>query len=102
MNKLFAGFNHVRAYIDDLLVMTKGSFKEDLKHIDTVIENLETAGLKIYATKSCFAAHELEYLGYWISQDGIQSLAAKLEAINNGQTKKQARSLHFYCYDKLL
>ena len=48
-----------------------------------MLENPETAGLKINATKSNFAAHELEYLGYWISPDGIQPLASKVEAIKN-------------------
>ena len=86
MNKLFAGFDYVRAYIDDLLIITKGSFEDHLKHLDTVLEKLEKVGLKINATKSCFAAHELEYLGYWISRDGIQPLIEKVAAIKNGQT----------------
>ena len=60
MNKLFTGFDYVRMYIDDLLVITKGSFEEHLKQLNTVLEKLETAGLKINASKSCFAAHELE------------------------------------------
>ena len=82
MNEIFAGFDYVRAYIDDLLVITKGTFEEHLKHLDTVLEKIEMAGLKINAAKLCFVVHELEYLGYWISQDGIQPLAAKVEAIN--------------------
>ena len=44
MNELFAGFNYVRAYIDDLLIITKGSFEEHLKQLDTVLEKFETAG----------------------------------------------------------
>ena len=80
MNKLFSGFNYVGAYIDGLLVITKGSFEEHLNHLDTVLEKLETSGLKINATKFCFAAHELEYPGYWMSQDSIQLLAEKVKA----------------------
>ena len=53
-----------------------------------MLENLETEGLKINMTKSCFAAHELEYLGYWISRDGIQPLAAKVEAIKKWPNPK--------------
>ena len=93
MNKIFAGFEYVRVYINDLLIITKGSFEYHSNHLDTVIEKLETAGLKINATQLCFAAHKLEYLGYWISRDGIQLLAAKVDTIKNGQTKKQACSL---------
>ena len=46
MNKLFAGFNYVRVYIDDLLIVTKGSFEDHLQDLDTVLEKLKTAGLK--------------------------------------------------------
>ena len=46
-----------------------------------VLKKLETEGSKINATKLCSATHELENLGYWISQDGIQLLATKVEAI---------------------
>ena len=67
MNELFVGFDYVCAYINDLLIITKESFEENLKQLDKVLEKIETAGLKINAIKSCFVAHELEYLGYWIS-----------------------------------
>ena len=45
-NTLFAGFDYVQVYIDDLLVITKLSFEEHLNHLDIVLEMLETAALK--------------------------------------------------------
>ena len=96
MNELFAGFDYVRAYIDDLLIVTKGSFEDHLQDLDKVLEKLETAGLKINANKSKFAAHELEYLGYWISRDGIQPLVSKVEAIKNMATPKNRKKLRSF------
>ena len=46
MNKLFAGFEYIQAYIDDLIIVTNGSFEDHLQDLDTVLEKLETAGLK--------------------------------------------------------
>ena len=46
MNKLFAGYEYVRVYIDVLIIVTKGSFGDHLKDIDTVLEKLETLGPK--------------------------------------------------------
>ena len=63
MNKLFTGFNYLRAYIHDILVITKESFKEHLKQLDTVLENPGTTGLKRNTAKLCVAAHKLEDLG---------------------------------------
>ena len=58
MNKLFLGFDYINVYIDNLLVITNGLFDNHLSHVDKVLEKLEKAGLKINATKSCFATHE--------------------------------------------
>jgi hypothetical protein len=35
----------------------------------------------VNANKSCFGAQEVEYLGYWITRNGIQPLAKKVQAI---------------------
>jgi hypothetical protein len=48
-----------------------------------VLSRLNECGLKINATKSFFARNELEYLGYWITRDGVMPLNKKVEAINN-------------------
>ena len=64
INELFAGFENVQAYIDDLLVLTKSSFEDHLVKLDSVLKKLKGAGLKINANKSFFAHEELEYLSY--------------------------------------
>ena len=95
MNELFEGLDYVRAYIDDILVLTKGSYEEHLKDLEEVFRRLTEAGLKVNAKKSFFARGELEYLGYWITQDGIQPMPKKVSAIMNiaePTTQKQLRS----------
>ena len=62
MNELFEGFEYVRAYIDDLLIISNGTYKDHLHKIDTVLNKLKQTGLKVNATKSFFAKEELEYL----------------------------------------
>jgi hypothetical protein len=46
-----------------------------------VLIKLINAGLKVNANKSFFVREGLEYLGYWISRNGIQPLTANVEAI---------------------
>ena len=83
MSELMAGLEFARAYIDDLLVITSGDFDKHLGHLETVLSRLSEAGLKVNATKSFFARTELEYLGYWITQNGVKPLSKKVEAITN-------------------
>ena len=92
MGDLFSDLENVKAYIDDLLVLTKGDWEDHLAKLDEVLTSLSKAGLKVNIKKSFFGKHKLEYLGYWISQEGIQLLKKKVEAIlkiSKPTTKKQ-------------
>jgi Reverse transcriptase (RNA-dependent DNA polymerase) len=81
MSELMEGLKFVRTYIDDLLVITNGSFEDHLTKLDRVLERVEAAGLKINAGKSFFCQAELEYLGYWITREGILPVPKKVQAM---------------------
>jgi hypothetical protein len=40
---------------------------------------LSTAGVKVNISKSKFFAEQIEYLGYWITREGIQPIRNKVE-----------------------
>jgi Reverse transcriptase (RNA-dependent DNA polymerase) len=61
MSALFDGLEFIRTYIDDLLCLTKGSFKDHLEKLERVLHRLQEAGLKVNSNKSFFAKTELEY-----------------------------------------
>ena len=89
------GLEFARAYIDDLLVVSKGNFDTHLDHLDQVLTRLADAGLKVNATKSFFCCNELEYLGYLINREGVRPTMKKVEAIlklETPTTRKQLRS----------
>ena len=95
MSDLFRGFDYVREYIDDLLVTTNGTFEDHLEKVGSVLKKLQKAGLKVNANKSNFCQHEVEYLGYLITRNGIKPQPKKVEAIHNmasPKTRKQLRS----------
>ena len=95
IGELMHDLEFTRAYIDDLLIVSTGSFQDHLRKMEQVFARLQKAGLKVNASKSSFCSEELEYLGYWISRRGIRPLNKKVEAINNlatPRTKKQLRS----------
>jgi hypothetical protein len=92
MNELFIGMDEVRAYIDDLLLITSGT-EEHLAKLDQVLLRLREAG-QSKRRKSKFCTGELEYLGYWITRDGIKPLPDKVHAIQKiaePTNKKQLR-----------
>ena len=54
MNELFEGLDFVRAYIDDLLVISKGTFESHLEEPEEVFKRLKEAGLEVNAKTSFF------------------------------------------------
>ena len=81
MSELMMSLEFVRTYLDDLLIISSGSFEDHLNKIDLVLSRLSKAGLKVNAEKCTFCAHEIEYLGYILTRDGIKPQPKKVQAI---------------------
>jgi putative transposase len=81
MYEIFSDLEYIHVYIDDLLVTSCSTFEEHLQKLELVFSRLSEAGLKINTNKSHFAVSEIEYLGYWITRNGIQPVHKKVEAI---------------------
>ena len=96
MSELMQDLDFVRTYIDDLLVLTKGSYDDHLEKLERVLVRIQQAGLKVNAKKSFFARGELEYLGYWITRDGIKPVPEKVQAILKIDTPKNRKELRSF------
>ncbi len=81
MGNLMVTLEYVQAYIDILLVITKGSLDDHLDKLKQVFIQLCNAGLKINVAKLFFCAQETEYLGYILTRGGIESQPKKVQAI---------------------
>ena len=60
MSELFNGLEYVRAYSDDLSIISNGNFKDHLNKVKITLKKLKAAGLTINADKSFFARNSLE------------------------------------------
>ncbi len=67
--------------MDKLLIISRGTLDEHLQKMETVLTRLCDAGLKVIAAKSSFFAHEIEYLGYILTREGIKPQQKKVQAI---------------------
>jgi hypothetical protein len=79
MSKLVQDMEYVKTYLDDLLILTNNSFKDHLLKLEIVLARLSTAGMRVNISKSKFFAEQIEYLGYWITTQGIQPTCPKQE-----------------------
>jgi hypothetical protein len=81
MLELMESLEYVRAYLDDLLYISKLSLEDHLENLEEVLRRLRDAGLKVKAAKSTFCTLETEYLGYVLTRDGIKPQSNKVLAI---------------------
>jgi hypothetical protein len=83
------------AYIDDILIFSK-TLDTHLQHIDEVLTRIKNAGLKLKPSKCSFGTHEVEYLGFKISDQGIQPSQRKVERLLQVKPPKTPALLHSY------
>ena len=81
MMDLTKALEHVQAYIDDLLVITRETLKDHPVKQDEALKWLCEAGLKVNADKSIFCTHKNKYLGYMLTRGGIKPQIKKVYAI---------------------
>ncbi len=82
--------------MDNLLIITRGILDEHLQKMETALTRLRDAGLKVNAAKSSIFAHEIEYLGYILTREGIKPQPKKVQAIlvlNPSNNVKEFRHL---------
>ncbi len=78
---LMASLKFVQAYMDDLVIITRGILDKDLQKMETVLTRLRDAGLKVNSAKSSFLAHKIEYLSYILTREGIKPQPKKVQEI---------------------
>jgi hypothetical protein len=92
---LMASLQFVRAYIDDLLIITRGILDDHLQKMETVQTRLCDAGLKVHAAKSLSVHMKLNALVI-LTREGIKPQPKMVQAIfmlNSPNNVKELR--HF-------
>ena len=82
MNDIFRDImdKYVTVYLDDILIYS-ATEEEHKKHLESVLSRLRDHKLYAKLEKCEFVRHEVEYLGYIISQSGISPVPEKVTAI---------------------
>ena len=95
MENLLQGIPHVVVRVDDILVSGKDD-PDHLANLEMVLSRLSTAGLKLRLAKCLFMQPEVTYCGYVINGDGIQPVAAKVDAIKNAPEPRDVSQLRAF------
>ena len=64
MNEVFRGFEFIRAYINDLLITTKGDWSDHLNKLERVLQKLKDNRLKFNIKNPFFGQTQMKYMGF--------------------------------------
>ncbi len=92
INKALAGLPRVLVYMDDILILGRGSLEEHLADIKETLLCLRSAGLKING-KGSFLRREIRFLGKIITQDGMRPLPSHTNALHDFPTPRSAKQV---------
>ena len=81
------------AWLDDILIVTKGRKEQHKRELTELLTKLENAGYRLSENKSEFFKSEIEWVGDKIDQNGIRPLQDKLKAIQELKEPKNEEEL---------
>ena len=96
MSDLMNDLEFVRAYIDEVAILSTTTWEDHLEKVDTVLTRLEDAGLKVNGLKSFFGRKEFEYLGYILTPNGVKPVEKKIQAMLDIAPPKNVKQLRSF------
>ena len=96
IDKTLQGITSKFAFLDDILIISKGTLQEHEQELDKILHKLDAEGLSISLQKSEFAKNKIEWLGFTITPSRITPLVTKTEAIMKLEKPKTLKQLQSF------
>ena len=77
-----AGITNTFAFIDDILIVTYGTEEEHMQKLKEVLRRLDEANISLKREKCNFAAKSIEWVGYKLTQGGVEQINCKVQGIS--------------------
>ena len=86
----------VTAYLDDILIYTKGTLKKNIQEVKKVFKALQEADIRLQPDKCKFHVKIVKFLGSIITTDGIQMDNEKVKAIREWPEPKNLKEVQAF------
>ena len=96
MDYTLIGLQNAYCFLDDILIVCKGSLTEHKSYVMKCLQRLDDENLRINLPKCHFGKLEIDWLGYHISQSVIPPLETKTAAILALEAPKTLKKLRSF------
>ena len=90
MDKVLHGLSFVTSYIDDVLIHSS-SMELHQSHLRLVFNRLAKAGLILRGSKCKIGLDKVQYLGHFVSKDGMAPDTDKIAVVQNCLHQQMSR-----------
>ena len=95
MEKILQGIPGMNMYLDDLLITGKDD-NEHFGNLQEVLERLKSHGLRLKRLKCQFLQDKVDYLGFQVSAEGIQTTPDKITAVRDVPRPTNSKELRLF------
>ena len=92
MDTILHGLPFVKVYLDDILVFSE-DLQQHCQHLKQTLQRLKSHGASINLEKSCFALEKIEYLGHYVSSEGISPMERGIEKLSQFTLPKTVKQM---------
>ena len=100
MDNTIQGIQGVFCFLDDILIVSKGSVTEHNETVDKVLSRLDKEGFALKLSKCEFSKTKLVWLGFEIDETGVRPKHSKIEAVMALQPPKCLKQQIIHGYFK--
>ena len=72
---------YVRTYMN--FYSKKGYWTDNVHNLELLLNKMKEKGPKFNIKKTFFEQTEMEYLGFWVTRDGVKPINRKIKVITN-------------------
>ena len=95
LEKTLQGIDNVEKYIDDIAIFSN-NWNDHIRTLDLVFQRLQQNGFSINPKKCEWAVQETDFLGYYLTPNGIKPWSKKVRAILDLQAPKTIKQLRAF------
>ena len=95
MDYTLVGLTNTYCFLDDILIVSKRSKESHIQYVYKCLQKLDADNLRRNLSKCHFEKHQINWLGFTFSKNGVQTIESKTAAIAEikaPKTLKQLRS----------